>query len=105
MAKSKLKKGDLVKVLAGAHKGEQGPITWISKDRATVSVQGIEVLKHVKPSNTDTEGGIKKIPAKLNISNVGYLDPKVKNQTTRIGYEINDGKKIRVSRRSNQKLK
>ncbi|PPE06073.1 50S ribosomal protein L24 [Williamsoniiplasma lucivorax] len=105
MAKSKLKKGDLVKVLAGSHKGEKGPITWISKDKMTVSVQGVEVLKHVKPSNTDTEGGIKKIPAKLNISNVGYVDPKAKDKPTRIGYEIHDGKKVRVSRRSKQTLK
>ncbi|ATZ16170.1 large subunit ribosomal protein L24 [Entomoplasma freundtii] len=105
MAKTKLKKGDLVKVIAGAHKGEQGPITWISKDKKFVSVQGIEILKHVKPSNSEPDGGIKPIPAKMNISNVGMLDPKRKEATTRIGYEIRDGKKIRISRKTNHEFK
>lgn len=70
-----------------------------------VSIQGIEIVKHVKPSNNDTEGGIKQIPAKLNASNVAILDPKQKNATTRVGFEIKDGKKVRIARKSKHQLK
>lgn len=105
MAKSKLLKGDVVKVIAGSRKGESGPITSISKDKKFVSVQGIEVTKHVKPSQTETEGGIKKIPAKLNASNVALKDPKQKEATTRIGYSIENGKKIRIAKKSNSPVK
>lgn len=106
MSKTKLKKGDLIKVIAGSHKTTQGPITWISKDRTRVSIQGLEVVKHVKPNNQDSEGGIKKIPTKIDISNIGLLDVKDKTKTTRLGYSINkDGKKVRISRRSKQEIK
>ncbi|AUF83315.1 50S ribosomal protein L24 [Mesoplasma syrphidae] len=105
MTKSKILKGDVVKIIAGSHKGEVGPITHITKDKKWVSVQGINVLKHVKPSQTDTEGGIKEIPAKINISNVALQDPKTKDLTTKIGYEIVDGKKVRVARKSQQHIK
>lgn len=105
MGKTKLKKGDVVRVIAGSHRGNQGPITWISRDKRLVSLQGIETTKHVKPSNADTEGGIKKIPAKLNLSNVAILEPKNKKQTTRIGFIFRDGKKIRVSHKTNHEIK
>lgn len=105
MAKSKIKKGDIVKIIAGSHKGEQGPVTFISKNKSSVSVQGVEITKHVKPSQTEQEGGIKKIPAKVNISNVAIIDPKDKEATTRIGYEIVDGKKQRIAKKSNQAIK
>lgn len=62
-------------------------------------------MKHVRPSNSDTEGGIKKILAKINLSNVAILEPKNKNQTTRISYSFNDGKKIRLSRKTNHEIK
>lgn len=105
MTKSKLKKGDIVKVIAGSFKGKTGPITWLSKDKKRVSVQGLEVTKHVKPSQSDQEGGIKKIPATINISNVAMVDPKQKDTPTRIGYEIKDGVKSRVARKSKQQIK
>ncbi|ATZ18526.1 50S ribosomal protein L24 [Williamsoniiplasma somnilux] len=105
MAKSKLLKGDIVKVISGSRKGESGPITSLSKDKKFVTVQGIDVIKHVKPSQTDTEGGIKKVPAKLNASNVGLLDPKQKESTTRVGYSIENGKKVRIAKKSNSQVK
>ncbi|WP_026389239.1 50S ribosomal protein L24 [[Acholeplasma] multilocale] len=105
MAKSKILKGDVVKIIAGSHKGELGPITFISKDKKWVSVQGVNVVKHVKPSQTDTEGGIKQIPAKINLSNVAIQDPKDKEATTKIGYEIVEGKKLRVAKKSNTRMK
>jgi large subunit ribosomal protein L24 len=62
-------------------------------------------VKHVKPSNDDTEGGIKPIPAKLNASNVAVLDPKSKDTVTRVGFEVKDGKKVRIARKSKHQLK
>ncbi|UKS53887.1 50S ribosomal protein L24 [Mycoplasma feriruminatoris] len=105
MAKSKILKGDVVKVIAGSHKGQIGPITSISKDKQWVSVQGITVKKHVKPTNEDNEGGIKDIPAKLHISNVALQDPKHKDQITKVGFEIIDGKKVRIARKSKTQIK
>ncbi|WP_031542199.1 50S ribosomal protein L24 [Mesoplasma photuris] len=105
MKKSKILKGDVVKVIAGSHKGNIGPIIWISKDKKTVSVQGVNVLKHVKPSQTETEGGIKEIPAKIDASNVAIQDPKEKESTTRIAYTITDGKKVRIAKKSNTAIK
>jgi len=104
--KAKLKKGDLVKVVAGAHAGQTGPIIWIKKDKSRVSVEGVNVTKHVKPSNANPEGGIKQAPATINISNVMLLDPKKKNSTTRVGYQIaKDGTKQRVAKKSQAVIK
>jgi large subunit ribosomal protein L24 len=103
--KSKLKKGDVVQIIAGSHLGKSGPIISISKDKTRVSVQGIMVLKHQKPTNSDTEGGIKEIPATIHISNVMFTDPKKKNTPTRIGYEIKDGIKSRVAKKSQAVIK
>lgn len=105
MNKSKILVGDVVKVTAGSHKGDIGPITYISKDKKWISVQGIEVIKHVKPSQTDQEGGIKQIPAKLHISNIALQDPKNKEGVSKIGYKIDDGKKVRIAKKSNLPLK
>lgn len=105
MAKAKLLKGDIVKVIAGSHKGVSGPITWISKDKTRVSVEGITVVKHQKPNQTDTQGGLKQIPATLHISNVAFVDPKKKDATTRIGFQVVDGKKQRVAKKSGQAIK
>ncbi|AEM68548.1 50S ribosomal protein L24 [Mycoplasma putrefaciens] len=105
MAKSKILKGDVVKIIAGSHKGELGPIIALSKDKQWVSVQGVNVKKHVKPSNQDTEGGIKEVPAKIHVSNVALQDPKNKNATTRVGFEITDGKKIRIAKKSKSQIK
>ncbi|PPE04931.1 50S ribosomal protein L24 [Entomoplasma ellychniae] len=105
MNKSKILVGDVVKVIAGSHKGEIGPVTSISKDKRTVSVQGIDVVKHVKPSQTDQEGGIKQIPANINISNIALQDPKNKERISKIGYKIENGKKIRLAKASKSPLK
>jgi len=103
--KSKLKKGDVVQVIAGSHLGKSGPITAVSKDKTRVSIQGIMIVKHQKPTNSDTEGGIKQIPATINISNVMLVDPKKKGTTTKVGYEIKDGVKNRIARKSQTVIK
>ncbi|ASP28701.1 50S ribosomal protein L24 [Spiroplasma corruscae] len=105
MNKSKILKGDVVKVISGSHKGKTGPIKKISKDKTKVYVEGVNGVKHVKPSETDQEGGIKEIAVPVNISNVALIDPKSKGNTTRVGYKITDGKKVRVAKRSGVEIK
>ncbi|AHB36762.1 50S ribosomal protein L24 [Spiroplasma apis] len=105
MNKSKILKGDVVKVIAGNHKGKIGPVTKLSKNKERVWVEGVTGTKHFKPSQTDQEGGIREIPISVAISNVAIQDPKNKDSGTRVGYKITDGKKIRVAKKSKAELK
>ncbi|AOG60812.1 50S ribosomal protein L24 [Spiroplasma helicoides] len=103
--KSKIIKGDVVKVIAGSHKGKIGPVTKISKDKTRVWVEGINGIKHHKPSQTDQEGGIREIAVSVDRSNVAIQDPKNKGNASKIGYKVVDGKKIRFAKKSNADLK
>jgi len=102
MAKLKLKKGDKVVVLTGRDKGKTGEILKAFPRDNKVVVQGINMIKrHTKPSTTQ-QGGIVEREAKINVSNVAYLDPKT-SKPTRIGFKtLQDGKKVRVARRSGE---
>ncbi|WP_342258810.1 50S ribosomal protein L24 [Spiroplasma endosymbiont of Dioctria linearis] len=105
MNKSKILRGDVVKVIAGNHKGKIGPVVKVSKDKKRVYVEGIVAIKHAKPSQTDQEGGMKEIPASVDISNVSLVDPKNKSGFTKIGYKIADGKKVRIAKKSGVEVK
>ncbi|AGR41603.1 50S ribosomal protein L24 [Spiroplasma taiwanense] len=105
MNKSKILRGDVVKVISGNHKGKTGPITKLTKDKKRVYIEGITGIKHVKPSQTDQEGGIKEIAISIDISNVALKDPKNKDKTTRVGYKITDGKKVRIAKKSGAEIK
>lgn len=98
----KLKTGDKVVVIAGANKGKEGKITHVLENR--VVIEGVNIVKkHIKP-NGGQDGRIAEVEAPLHVSNVMIIDPKTK-KGTRIGHTTNkDGKKIRVSRKSNEKL-
>lgn len=105
MNKFKFKKGDLVKVIAGKHKGTEGPIIRILREKSRVLIEGITNIKHVKPSQDNTEGGIQQVPASVHISNVALIDPKNKKEITKISYQISDnGKKVRIARKSKAHL-
>ncbi len=105
MNKVKFKKGDLVKVIAGKHKGTEGPIIRVLREKSRVVIEGITNIKHVKPSQDNTEGGIQQVPASVNISNVALIDPKNKKEITKISYQIADnGKKVRIARKSKAHL-
>lgn len=100
----KLKTGDKVVVIAGKDKGKEGSITKILKNENKVVVEGINVAKkHVKP-NGQTAGSIIDIELPIDASNVMIIDPKTK-KPSRIGHTTNkDGKKIRISKKSNSNL-
>ncbi len=102
MKKFKIKTGDEVIILAGKDKGATGKVIKIVKDKDRVVVEGVNMIKkHVKPSTENPQGGIVEKEAPLHISNVALIDPKSK-KATRVGYEMRDGKKVRVSKKSGQ---
>ncbi len=102
MKKFKIKTGDQVVVLTGKDKGAKGKVVKIIKDKDRVIVEGVNMIKkHVKPSTENPQGGIVEKEAPIHISNVALVDPKT-GKATRVGYEIKDGKKVRVSKKSGE---
>ncbi|MGF1477175.1 MAG: 50S ribosomal protein L24 [Geminicoccaceae bacterium] len=100
--KLKVKKGDRVVVLSGRDKGKQGEILKVMPKEARVIVQGVHMAKrHEKPSARGT-GGITTKEAPIHVSNVALLDP-ASDRPTRVGYKtLEDGRKVRVARRSGE---
>lgn len=99
------KKGDKVNVIAGKDKGKSGKILHVLRNKDRVVVEGVNVVKkHQKPNAANQTGGIVEIEHPIHISNVMIADPKT-GKSTRIGHEINkDGKKVRISKKSNEKI-
>ncbi|BDR57260.1 50S ribosomal protein L24 [Xylocopilactobacillus apis] len=101
-----LKKLDKVQVVRGksVDKGKVGTIKKVFRDKNRVIVEGVNMVKkHVKPNNTDTQGGVIETEAPIDASNVMLLDPKT-NKPTRIGIEVRDGKKIRIAKKSGEAI-
>ena len=105
-AKIKIRKGDLVKVIAGDSKGQQGKVQEVLVAKSRVVVEGINLVsKHTKPNAATPNGGIIKKEAALHISNVQLVDPK-SGKTTRVGRKLNaDGKLVRVAKISGEEIK
>ena len=99
----KLKTGDKVVVVAGANKGKEGKITKVLDDK--VVVEGVNVAKkHLKPKNNNGTGEIVEVERPIHKSNVMIVDPKTKKPTKiKIDFDKN-GKKIRISKKSNEKI-
>ena len=104
--KLKIRKGDLVKVIAGDSKGQQGKVQEVLVAKNRVVVEGVNLIsKHTKPSAATPNGGIIKKEAALHISNVQLVDPK-SGKTTRVGRKLNaDGKLVRVAKVSGEEIK
>jgi large subunit ribosomal protein L24 len=99
---AKIKKGDRVIVLAGKDKGRQGQVLKVLPKDDRVLVAGINMVKrHTRPTQSDPQGGIKNKEAALHISNVAFVDPK-SGEPTRVGFRIEDGKKVRVAKKSGE---
>ena len=96
MASLKIKKGDAVKVITGKDKDKEGKVLAVNMKKNSVLVEGVNmVTKHQKPSAANAQGGIITKEAPINISNVMYLH---KGKPTRIGFKIENGKKVRVAK-------
>jgi large subunit ribosomal protein L24 len=104
--KLKIRKGDLVKVIAGDSKGSQGKVLEIITATSRVLVEGANMVsKHTKPNATSPNGGIIKQEAALHISNVMLVDPK-SGKPTRVGRKKNEaGKLVRVAKISGEEIK
>ena len=84
MATMRIKKGDMVKVIAGKDKDKEGKVISVNKKDNTVLVEGINmVTKHAKPSMANQQGGILHQEAPIDLSNVMYLH---NGKATRIGF-------------------
>ena len=93
---SKIKKGDTVVVIAGKDKDREGKVMHVDQKNHKVIVEGVNMVKkHSKPSMQNQNGGIIEKESPLDISNVMYLH---KGKATRIGFKMEDGKKVRVAK-------
>ena len=96
MATMKIKKGDMVKVIAGKDKDKEGKVIHVDREKGRVVVEGVNMLtKHTKPSAQNQQGGIINVDGAIDISNVMYLQG---GKVTRIGFTEKDGKKVRVAK-------
>ncbi len=94
----KIKKGDTVRVIAGKDKDKEGKVLVVDPKKNRIIIEGVNMVsKHTKPSAANQAGGIVTKEAPIDLSNVMYLH---KGQPTRIGYKVEDGKKVRVAKKT-----
>lgn len=97
-----VKKDDKVMVITGKDKGKTGRVIVAYPRENRVLVEGINMVKrHTKPSPQNQQGGIIEKEAPIHASNVMLIDPK-SGKPTRIGYTMENGKKVRVAKRSGE---
>lgn len=104
--KWKIKKGDLVEVIAGKDKGKQGKVIGLLTSKSRVLVEGVNrVKRHTKPSQTNPQGGILEKEAAIHSSNVMLVDPKT-NKGGRIKIARGkNGARVRTFKKSGTELK
>ncbi len=98
-------KNDTVKILTGKYKGKTGKVLKVFPNENRVVVEGVNIIKrHTKPSQKNQQGGIVEKEAPINASNAMVIDPKT-SEPTRIGYKyLEDGSKVRISKKSGEIL-
>jgi large subunit ribosomal protein L24 len=102
MASSKIKKGDRVVVLAGRDKGKQGEVVQVMPKENRALVRGVNVVRRHTRQTAQTQGGIISKEAPIDLSNLALEDPK-DGKPTRVGFKVlEDGKKVRVAKRSGE---
>ena len=101
-----IKKGDMVYVIAGDSRGQQGKVLAVDPEKQRAIVEGVNMVsKHTKPNAKNPQGGIVKKEAPIHISNLQPVDPK-SGKATRVGRRMNaDGKLVRYSKKSGEELK
>ena len=92
----KIKKGDTVRVIAGADKDKEGKVIAVNHKKGTVIVEGVNMItKHTKPSVANQQGGIIHTEAPIDASNVMYVH---KGKATRVGFKVEGEKKVRFAK-------
>ena len=95
---SKIKKGDNVIVIAGKEKDKEGKVLAVNVKANTVLVEGVNMVqKHAKANQANPQGGIVEKEAPIDISNVMYC---VDGKGVRVGFEVRDGKKVRINKKT-----
>lgn len=98
----KIKKGDNVIVLAGKDKGKTGSVIETLSEADKVVVEGVQlVTKHQKNKQTRSQGQLIQKEMPIHVSNVAVLEGK---KPVRVGYKVEDGKKVRISRASGKTI-
>ena len=98
---AKLRKGDKVVVLAGKDKGKEGEITQVLPKEGKAIVDGVNIaIRHTRQSQ-QSQGGRIPSPAPIQLSNLALVDPK-DGGPTRVGFRIEDGKKVRFAKKSGE---
>ncbi len=89
-------------MITGDHKGSEGKVLRVDREKNKAIVESVNMVsKHEKPSAQNPQGGIVKKEAPIHVSNLALIDAK-SGDTTRVGFEIRDGKKVRYSKKSNE---
>mgnify|MGYP002677710974 FL=1 len=106
MSKLHIKKNDTVVVLAGQDKGKTGKVLKVLVDENRALVEGVNMVsKSTKPSAKNPQGGIVKQEAPIHISNLSLVDP-MSGKPTRVGIKVaEDGKKVRIAKKSGEEIK
>ena len=106
MSKLHIKKDDNVIVIAGADKGKTGKVLKVLVEKNRALVEGVNMVsKSTKPSAQNPQGGIVKQEAPIHISNLSLVDPK-SGKATRVGIKVTeDGKKVRIAKKSGEEIK
>ena len=96
MKKMHVKRGDIVKVIAGKDNNTEGKVISVDAKNGKVVVEGVNMItKHAKPSQANPNGGIVQKEAPIDISNVMLV---VKGKATRVGFKMENGKKVRFAK-------
>ena len=106
MSKLHIKKNDTVVVLAGEDKGKTGKVLKVLVEKNRAIVEGVNIVsKSAKPSAKNPQGGIVKMEAPIHISNLSLIDPK-SGMATRVAIKkTDDGKKVRIAKKSGEEIK
>lgn len=98
--KMPVKSGDQVIVITGKDKGKKGRVLQAYPKTGRVLVEGVNLVKkHTRPSQANPQGGIVTQEAPIDVSNVMLVDPKT-GGPTRVGYQVQNDKKVRVAKKS-----
>lgn len=93
---AKVRKGDRVEVMSGAHRGEQGKVLRLDPKRKVVVIEGVNlVYRHMRPSRRNPQGGRIRKEAPLHLSNVLPVDPKT-GHGSRVHFEVEHDDKGKV---------
>lgn len=95
----KIRKGDKVVILTGKDKGRSGEVLRVMPKDDKAVVGGLNLIRRHQKQTQDQEGGIISKEAPIHLSNIAIADPK-DGKATRVGFEVRDGKKVRVAKRS-----